>query len=136
MTESKRFRWERGLNRFKDTETGDDYYPYEPCELVDLLNELHEKEEILEVQLRSTKNEIDKLVSKINSLTDTCHDCCKEIKKENKELKEENESRKEYQRILESKIKRLKDRVKIFEKHYSAKDRQRIKNGELKGCLR
>ena len=60
------------------------------CEddFVDKLNELHEKKEILEVQLRSATNEIDKLESEIDMLTDTCHDCCKEIREENKELKQ------------------------------------------------
>ena len=64
------------------------------CEddFVDKLNELHEKKEILEVQLKSATNEIDKLMSEINTLTDTCHDCCKEIREENKELKQTIES--------------------------------------------
>ena len=37
-------------------------------EVVDKLNELHEKKEILEVQLKSATNEIDKLMSEINTL--------------------------------------------------------------------
>ena len=66
---------------------------FENCDKQDVtnliaeLNELHEKKEILEVQLKSATNEIDKLMSEINTLTDTCHDCCKEIRKENNELK-------------------------------------------------
>ena len=56
--------------------------------ICDKLNELHEKKEILEVQLKSATNEIDKLESEIDMLTDTCHDCCKEIREENKELKQ------------------------------------------------
>ena len=42
-------------------------------------------------------------------------------------LHEENEMRKEHQRTLENKIRRLKDRVKTFEKHYSLKDIERLK---------
>lgn len=60
--------------------------------IVELLNELHEEKEILEVQIKSATNEIDKLMSEINTLTDTCHDCCKEIREENKELKQTIES--------------------------------------------
>ena len=55
--------------------------------------------------------------------------------KENKELKEENEQLKEYQRTLESKIVRLKDRVKTFEKHYSRKDIERYKKMEKCNCI-
>lgn len=51
-------------------------------------------------------------------------------------LHEENENRKAHQRTLENKIRRLKDRVKVFEKNYSLDDVQRIKDGELKGRLR
>lgn len=39
-----------------------------------------------------------------------------QLKKENKELMKLDENRKEYQRILESKIRRLKDRIKVLEK--------------------
>ena len=55
--------------------------------VIDKLNEVAEEKGILEVQLRSSENEIDKLMAEINMLTDTCHDCCKEIREENKELK-------------------------------------------------
>ena len=55
--------------------------------LCNLLNKLVEEKEILEVQLKSATNEIDKLNTEINMLTDTCHDCCKEIRKENEQLK-------------------------------------------------
>ena len=37
------------------------------------------------------------------------------------ELHKENEMRKEHQRTLENEIRRLKDRVKTFEKNYSLK---------------
>ena len=62
------------------------------CEddFVDKLNELHEKKEILEVQLKGATIEIDKLRSEIDMLTDTYHDCCKEIREENEQLKKEN----------------------------------------------
>lgn len=63
-------------------------------------------------------------------------DLLNELNNENKSLKARDEDRKSYQRVLEAKIRRLKDRVKIFEKNYSTKDRQRIRDGELKGCLR
>lgn len=55
--------------------------------LCNLLNKLVEEKEILEVQLKSATNEIDKLNTEINMLTDTCHDCCKEIREENKQLR-------------------------------------------------
>ena len=58
-----------------------------PLMCVDLLNELLEEKEILELQLKSATNEIDKLMDEINILTDTCHDCCKEIREENEQLK-------------------------------------------------
>lgn len=115
MTENKRYVALPETVSYKDTATDEilclkvekDYY-----EVLSLLNhfhdawfdvqedleqirkeydELHEEKEILEVQLRSANNEIDKLVSEINMLTDTCHDCCKEIREENRQLKYKNE---------------------------------------------
>jgi len=59
-------------------------------DVVELLNELHEKKEILELQLKSANNEIDKLMAERNMLTDTYHDCCKKIRKENEQLKSDN----------------------------------------------
>ena len=69
-------------------------------ETVQRLNELNEGKEILEVQLESATNEIKKLMAEINMLTDTCHDCCKEIREENKELKSKCEF---MEKILENK---------------------------------
>ena len=50
-----------------------------------------------------------------------------DIEKLLNELHEENEMRKEHQRTLEDKIRRLKDRVKTFEKHYSLNDIERLR---------
>lgn len=41
-------------------------------------------------------------------------------------LYEENESRKSYQRVLEDKIRRLKDRIKVLEGHYGEGDKERL----------
>ena len=71
------------------TEPHFEYYTLKGA--TDKLNELHEEKEILEVQLKSANNEIDKLNTEINMLTDTCHDCCKEIRKENEQLKQQIE---------------------------------------------
>lgn len=80
------------INYSDDLDESNLFYVYSDSEeniiqIVDKLNELHEEKEILEVQLKSATTEIDKLVSEINTLTDTCHDCCKEIREENEQLK-------------------------------------------------
>lgn len=73
------------------------------------INELLEEKEILELQLKSATNEIDKLMDEINTLTDTCHDCCKEIREENEQLKEENKELKEENEQLKQYIKQIDD---------------------------
>lgn len=52
-----------------------------------------------------------------------------------RELMKENEQLKVHQKTLESKIVRLKDRVKTFEKHYSRKDIERYKKMENCNCI-
>ena len=89
---TKRFelKWRDTGEVLYDNETGLEHGIYSPdyrFHVRDMMNELAEEKEILEVQLKSATNEIDKLDSEINMLTSTCHDCCKEIREENEQLK-------------------------------------------------
>ena len=66
--------------------------------MCDLLNELNDENEHLEEHLDMVRKQRDS------------------FKNKNKELMKLDENRKEYQRTLESKIRRLKDRIKVLEK--------------------
>ena len=66
--------------------------------MCNLLNELNDENEHLEEHLDMVRKQRDS------------------FKNKNNELMKLDENRKEYQRTLESKIKRLKDRIKVLEK--------------------
>ena len=57
-------------------------------------------------------NCLNDIASRLNEL----YEEKEKLTKENKELMKLDENRKEYQRTLESKIRRLKDRIKVLEK--------------------
>ena len=77
----------------------------EPEEIVDKLNELSQ----LNYNLTENARDYQKIAR-------TVYKQNKQLQKENNELMKLDENRKEYQRTLESKIRRLKDRIKVLEK--------------------
>ena len=109
MTEDKRFVLNKGISNFSDTNTEKVYSEYNLEEIVDLLNELNDENKELQ---QKNKGWIRFIIDEIV-----------EIEMLKQQIKEKNN----YQRLLESKIIRLKDRVKTFEKNYSLKDIERYK---------
>lgn len=128
MTE-KRYRKVLGL--IKDNQADDDGL----LDLGDIEDRLNEQDS----EIQYLKPLADENTNYINDLEDENI----RLKQENQQLKcdlktlrLQDEDMKVYQRTLEAKIRRLKDRIKVFEKNYGSKDIQRIKDGELKGVLK
>ena len=101
--------------------------------ILNRLNELHEEKTILELQLKSATNEIKKFISEINTLTDTCHNCCKEIREENEQLKQ---SYKEFEDECQSTFNAMSRKQNdLYRKNFKLKEENeqlKDKNNELK----